>query len=163
MKGSSESIGSSRSETNDVTTVVKAAASLASIVRHKDCSRLAGPTFLKDRANPKGRGEGKKGGRDNLSTESTGDFCPCATDIHVEMYVHQANSHLKHVILQRKIGEAVPEAARARFGLAASVQQMLPAVFHLEVFEAQTIATQKPFRYGRGRFFFFFFLWMKKN
>ena len=46
---------------------------------------------------------------------------------------HQPHSNLENIVLQRKVREAVPEAAGARLGLLAGLEQVLAGVVDLEL------------------------------
>ena len=46
---------------------------------------------------------------------------------------HQTHRHLEDVVLQREIGEAVPEATCARLGPLPGLEQVLPGVIDLEL------------------------------
>ena len=48
-------------------------------------------------------------------------------------YLHQPNRHLEHIVLQRKVGEAIPEAARARLGPLTRLEQVPARVVNLEL------------------------------
>lgn len=55
-------------------------------------------------------------------------------DIHLfEGSLHQTYSYLEHIVLQREVGEAVPEAARARLGLLTCLEQVLASIIDLEL------------------------------
>ena len=47
--------------------------------------------------------------------------------------LHQAYSYLENIVLQCKVGEAVPEAAGARLGLLPCLEQVLAGVVNLEL------------------------------
>lgn len=50
-----------------------------------------------------------------------------------EESLHQTDSYLEDIVLQRKVGEAVPEAARARLGLLTCLKQVLASIIDLEL------------------------------
>ena len=47
--------------------------------------------------------------------------------------LHQTYSYLKDIVLQRKVREAIPEAACARLGLLPRLKQMLAGVIDFEL------------------------------
>ena len=51
----------------------------------------------------------------------------------MEGSLHQTYSYLEDVVLQRKVREAVPEAAGARLGLLTCLKQVLARVINLEL------------------------------
>ena len=51
----------------------------------------------------------------------------------IEGSLHQTYSYLEDIVLQRKVGEAVPEAARARLGLLTCLKQVLASIINLEL------------------------------